>query len=271
MPDEVAADDSSIALDENLRRKLAREARLRRELTDGFLLGLTKADTAMRAGSRGAPLLAVVEVLKFVGRLSTLDRDLGRFSEPAPDITLARLAHALIGIEEGTVDPILEPNKERRRRVLDAAEDKYQGNRAGHTANVLAGRATAAAAMEILMLAGRGRKEAAEEVAKALKSTPLLADSTGEHFRVVERWRDEILKWEKEAKRELAAGRGKNAGFRNETVARFKYLVGEAERLEQAGATAPQLVKIAHDQLDHGLGMGENSGLVRSKAERLKA
>jgi hypothetical protein len=268
MPDAGAGDDSGIALDANLRRKLAVEARLRREITDEVLRGLAKADAAMRSGKRGAALLATAEVLKFVGRLAALDRDLGRFSCPAPDMTLARIAHALAGLEEGTVDPILVPDKERRRRVVNAAEDKYQGNRAGSTANVLAGHATAAAAMTILMLAGCGRKDAAQQVVDILKDTPLLADSEGEPWRTVARWRDEIVKRAKEEKRKLPDMQGQGVDFRAETVGRFNYLIGEAQRLEQDGAPPEALVRIAHDLLDHGLGMGENSGLARAKSAR---
>jgi hypothetical protein len=114
MPDEVAGDDSGIALDANLRRKLAMEARLRREFTDEFLRDMSQADAAMRSGKRGAAQFAVAKAALFVQRLAALDRDLGRFSGPAPDAVLARLAHALAGLEEGLDDPILKPADDRR-------------------------------------------------------------------------------------------------------------------------------------------------------------
>ncbi len=245
MPDEVADHDSGIALDANLRRELAIEARLRRELTDQLLRDL--CTTEKEANPRGAALFALAKVGMFVRNLAALDRDLGRFSGPAPDGKLLSLAHALAGLNEGTVDPIVAPATEPRRRVVDAAEDKHQGIRLGPTANVLLDRAAAAAAVEILMLAGRARKAAAQEVAKALNGAPVLADIKGEPWRVVARWREEIVA--REEKRQFPAMVGQDVDYATQAAGRFNLLVGEARRWLDGGGAPAALVKLAHGQL----------------------
>jgi hypothetical protein len=250
MPDEVVGDDSGIALDANLRRKLAVEARLRREITDQLLRDLCEAER--EATPRGAALFALAKVGMFVREISALDRDLGRFSGPAPDGVLFSLAHALAGLNEGTVDPIVAPATEPRRRVVDAAEDKHQGIRVGPTANVQLDRAAAAAAVEILMLAGRARKAAAQEVAKALTGASVLADIKGEPWRVIARWRDEIVA--RGEKREFPAMMGQDADYATQAAGRFNYLAGEARRWLDGGGAPADLVKLAHGQLDRMAG-----------------
>jgi hypothetical protein len=267
MPDEVAGDDSGIALDANLRRKLAREARLRREITDEFLRDMFQADASMRSGKRGAAQFAAAKTALFVQRLAALDRDLGRFTGPAPDMVLARIAHALAGLEEGLDDPILKPADDRR-SVVDAETGLRRGVKVGLAVNVEVARATAAAAIEILMLAGLALTAAAQEVAKILRDHPLLAGTTAKPAREVARWREEIKKRSK--KRELPDMRGQSIDFRTQAAGQFNFLVGEAKRLKQDGAPPEALVRIAHDLLGQGLGMGEggNSDLARAKSER---
>ncbi len=243
MTDEVGEDDTGIALEDRLRRKIIGQ----------LLRDLQMADATMQSGDHGAPLFAVVKAGQAVRRLAELDVELGRFAGPAPDGVLLRLAHALAGLSEGTVDPMLKPAKKRRRRVVDAAEDKHQGVRAGPTANVLTARTTAAAAMELLMLAGRHLEDAASEVADILKSDPALAASRGKPERVIARWREEIMALGE--KREAPAMVGHDVDFRRRAAGQFNFIVNETKRLVDAGAPPALLVEVAHGQLDHGMGM----------------
>jgi hypothetical protein len=93
-----------------------------------------------------------------------------------------RLAGALLGLDEGAVDPLLVPAPRHNRPPMPP--------------EVLRGRAQAAA-MDALMLLGKhhyGRQAAAEFVAKELKGSPLLAGSKeGQAWRAVARWRDEAV------------------------------------------------------------------------------
>ncbi len=254
MTDEVAADDSGVAP----------EDRLRRELTDQLLRDMCLAERATNL--QDAALFAAAKFGNFVDRLADLERSLNRFTGPTPDRVLFRLAHALAGLDEGTVDPILVP-ADNRRSVVDATTGKRRrGQRPGLAVNVEVARATAAAAMRILMLAGRGRKAAAQEVTKILRDRPLLTARTGEPWRVVARWREDIMKLSE--KRELPDMLGQNVDFRTYAAGQFNFLVGQASRLKRDGATPEALVRLAHDQLDHGLGMGEggHSDLARAKS-----
>jgi hypothetical protein len=244
MTDEVGDNDISVA-----REVRAREARLRRELTDQLLIDLCQADAAMRLDGRAAVEFAVARISMFVQGIVALDQGLGRFTDPAPDEALLRLCHALAGLKEGTIDPIVAPASEPSRRVVDAAEDKHQGIRLGPTANVLIDRATAAAVVEIFMLAGWPRKSAASEVAKALTGAPVLAGIKGEPWRVVARWREEI--GELGEKREFPdiVGQGQMVDYRTHAAARFNFFVGEVRRLKQDGAPPETLVRLAHGLL----------------------
>jgi hypothetical protein len=149
-----------------------------RELTDQLLRDMCIIER--RTPEREAALSAVATFGMFIHRLAELEQRRGRFTNEIPETVLFRLGHALAGLDEGTVDPILKPAIERRSRVVDAREDKRQGIGAGPTVNILVARATAAAAMDLLMFAGRTRKDAACEVADILKDDPVLANSRGE-------------------------------------------------------------------------------------------
>jgi hypothetical protein len=207
---------------------------------------------------RDAALFGLARVGMFVQEGAAHLRALGRFSGPAPDEVLRRLARAIAGLNEGTIDPILAPALDRRSTV-DAQTGKSRGLRPGLAPHDLAGRATVAAAAEILQLAGYARKVAAQEVAKALRGHPLLSDIKDEPWHAVSRWRDEIKARARRRaeRRELPDMLGQPADYRTQAVGQFNYLVGEARRLKQDGAPPEVLVKIARDQLDHGLGMGE--------------
>jgi hypothetical protein len=242
MTDEVGDDDISVA-----REARAREARLRREITDQLLIDLCQADAAMRLDERAAVQFAVARIGMFVRGVAALDQGLGRFTDPVPDAALLRLGHALAGLNEGTVDPIVARAPEPSRRVVDAAEDKHQGIRLGPTANVELDHATAAAAVAILMLAGRARQAAAQEVVKALNDAPVLADIRGVPWRVVARWRDEIVK--RAEKRASPAMVGQDVDYTTQAAGQFNSLVGIAECLKQDGAPPKILVKLAHDLL----------------------
>jgi hypothetical protein len=266
MTDEVGGDDSGIAL----------EARLRREITDQLLRDLAEAEVgrAMHEGrtthERGAVLLALAKVGICVQRITALERDLGRFSGPVPDGGLHRLGRALAGLDEGTVDPILKPATEPRRRVVDAAEDKHQGIRAGPTANVLTARATAAAAVEILMLAGRSRKAAAQEVSEILKGSSVLASIKGEEWAAVARWREEIK--ERGEKREFPDMLGQGVDLPTQAAGEFNFFVGVARRWLDAGDAPERLVKLAHDLLVRlGADAAKNSGLARGSPNAPKS
>lgn len=165
------------------------------------------------------------------------------------------------------MDPMLVPAMDRRMRVVDSEAGKRQGIRAGLTANVLTARATIAAAMQILMLAGQKREVAAREVASILKSNSVLANCKGEPWRVVARWREEIMA--QAQKRELP-DIDSGADYRVRAVGQFNSVVSITTRMFEAGSiTCVDLVRIAHAQLDHGLGISRfgNSGLAPANPE----
>jgi hypothetical protein len=99
-----------------------------------------------------------------------------------PGAALARLIAAHDDLERGIVDPVLQPKPEARRK----------GNYLPLMTELL--RVAPAAAMQLLINAGRNNEPAAREVVRMMgENHPMFADLDGERWRIVARWRTEIL------------------------------------------------------------------------------
>lgn len=232
------------------------ELRLRREMDDRLLRGLSRADARLSIEGRGAWLFTQTHFSEHVRELAALEQSLGRFHFPAPDQTLHRGTIAIAGLDEGLIDPLVEVNDEQRRRVVDAEEDKHHGISPGTGPNELLDRATAAGAMHILHKnAGRKRPVAALEVANPLADSRLLAKSKGKSGpgKVVERWRDEINK--QAEKRDIREMRDQNVDDpRTLAAGHYNYLINEAQReLVSRGIVNANEQKAFYERLAHTL------------------
>jgi hypothetical protein len=180
MADEAAADNSAVTSSEELIVLQLLHAVF--ELLDA----LSVNDGMLEEHPRHAVHRSQKDLFNFVFRAGQLRRDLGLASPHShlPGEAVARLVMAIESLNQGVRDPVLEPIASPGTR------------RGGHTV-ILAdrlNRVETAIAMELLMMAGYGVKEAAVEVAQILKDHdhPILAGVDGDPAGAITRWRTEI-------------------------------------------------------------------------------
>jgi hypothetical protein len=215
MTDEVGADDSPVSRRDELKDELVRAVL-------DLLAALDASDAVLEEHPRHAVHRSQIDLFNFVIRAGQLRRDLGIASPNShlPGDAVARLVMAIATTNQGVRDPVLEPIASPGTR------------RGGHTV-ILAdrlNRVETAIAMELLMMAGYGVKEAADEVAKILKDHPILAGVAGDPAGVIIRWRADIKasgadSWETEKLDELVAAAKSTVESQGGTSADFVKVV----------------------------------------------
>jgi hypothetical protein len=183
------------------------------EAPDELLVALREMRDGLAHDPRAATVGGLSAVAGFLDRVAQQRRAAGQDVPQDLADPFLRLAGALVGLEEGAVDPLLAPAKPPNRPPVPFA--------------VAYARAQAAAAMSALMHVNYSREAAARFVAQHLWGSPLLADADaeGEVWRVVAWWRDEIV----------APRKKRGAG--NETAAdQYRFMVKAiAAQMERGG------------------------------------
>lgn len=196
---------------------------------------------------RAGTVYALIAVGRFVDYLV---RQQGSESQHPQNLSspLFRLATALNDLNRGVRAPMLLPNPDSTRVVTDEAEDKAEGRKAGVSFELLQGRATAAAAMEICMKTGMGEMEASRYVAKRIKDTIIAASGRGNPNLQPRNWRNEV--------------RGLSV------TAAFSELPADAPEPKQAAGTFNEIVRAFTSVADC---QSLTSEQIRSAVDRLLA
>jgi hypothetical protein len=154
------------------------------------------------------------------------------------------LASALNDLKTGAVNPLIRPAEVHNRRVLPSS--------------VRIGRANAAAALELLIMAGASRIDAAKHVASKLKGSVLFEGGRRSDWKAVVSWRDEI----RASDYRVALDDWKHHPHARSDVVVFDHYVGEARRLFDRGEWDANGLKKFADfiVIDGGWSHGEKKG-----------
>jgi hypothetical protein len=225
-PSEVVADDPDI--------QLAQEIAL-----DAIELVRTifVADRRIDENARVAALAEVGAALEFARRTANRLQGLPGVPTGRPGSALERLGWALDDLEKGIVGPMVSPAAKPRRGSAPDKTGTIRGKRPPQPTKVQMLQAEVAATMQLLMLGGRLRVDAAKEAAGKLKGHPILAGIKGAPWRTIAGWRDAI-----------------SAGSVSPTAIQYyNSFLTEADRLTEAMSVNRKeaLIKIAHDKLQH--------------------
>ena len=152
-----------------------RYAGLIEELDQCAILFWQDVQSSGRQGAARA-VLSVVKFLGLAGVRESVEEGVRSFERAAP---LVGLVAALADLDEGIATPMLTRAK--------------AGNAPGTRMLDRFSRAQAASAMECLIRCGLSRRDAAGEVAKGIEGRSYAQGYDRELWRVVARWRDDVL------------------------------------------------------------------------------
>jgi hypothetical protein len=180
------------------------------------------SDEMLKEHPRAAVQRSVIDVFSFIIAAGRHRRDLGLAppNSHLPGDALARLVMAITDLNKDIVDPVLAP----------MANEGARRGRHTLSQNDQLDRVRPVVAMELLIMAGYGVKEAAKTVAGLLKGQPILADVTGDPAGAITRWRTVI-----------------RAGGDSWDTTSFNTLIAEAKsQVAARGSTAADYIKLVH-------------------------
>lgn len=231
-------------------------------LLGGLLAARRVYEGDQRAGVQAAIASLGIFVTAVSGRGGVANLNLAGL-----DDMLGHLGLALAGLDIGSVDPLLAPNAEHRRQVVDAEQDRRLGRKAGLSPQELMLRAVVAASLHGLHRAGHTLEAAASIVVKELKGSPLLARVKGKATSAVRRWRSDIMD---ASDRRRLQQMPHDASPEKLAVAAYNEIVESIEARLAAGAPKEMVAAFTVMMLKFGYGM-PNSGFLPAKPERRRA
>jgi hypothetical protein len=196
---------------------------------------------------RDGTIRALMATVRFIEeaslRLPRSDQvEMERLKEP-----FLVLASALNDLKTGAVNPLIRPAEVHNRRVLPSS--------------VRIGRANAAVALELLIMAGMSRNEAAKHVASKLKGSVLFEGVKRADWEAVVSWRNDI----RASDYRIALDDWKHHPHARHDVVVFDHYVGEARALFDRGEWDANGLKMFADSIviDGGWSHGEKkAGLI---------